>query len=160
MDASSLRRERRRAAKLREEEINWEIERKKEREKKRENEKEKEREREKQRERQKEFEKDERLSQDRIKQQLDKLYIDHKVEAEKVRLIEVDQFAAVKFSSQTTSCLAALDLNGPTVAIVISKKGAIIVSMAPYENFKRLEEIIPGTSLFHATKGMTYLMNL
>ena len=112
------------------------------------------------RNRETDLEKEERLSQERIQQQLDKLCVDRKVNWQAVHLIGVDRFAFVKFSNQIPNCAAALDLNGPTVAIILAKKGVAIVNIAPFENFKTMENVDTESSAYHATKGLTHLMRL
>ena len=105
-------------------------------------------------------EKEERLSKESIEQQLENVCTKRGVVRRAVQLIELDQFEFVEFSEQIPNCAAIVDLNGPTVAMIISKKGVVIANVAPFENFKTMENVDTTTSAFHANKGMTYLMNL
>lgn len=92
-----------------------------------------------------------------IQKQLGKLCVGHRVEPQTVNLVRLDQSALITFSEQVT-CAAAVDLNGPTIAMIVSKKGAAIVNIAPYDNFTQREGADPTNSNVHANGGMNKLI--
>ena len=81
------------------------------------------------------------------------LYRQHSKPARKVKLVPLDKCEDLTYDKHY-KCVAAVGLNGPTIAIIASSKAAIIANVAPIHNYKNPTKEDVGTSDEHAALVM------
>lgn len=72
--------------------------------------------------------------QDRVQRQFLQVCNQRRIEMQDVELFEPGQIGYYGFSTRKIKCLAVVDLNEPTIGMILSKKGVLIVWIAPFKN--------------------------